>query len=849
MKKFHIYLILLACLAATLSQPHIVNASAITLTATVDTASSPPSVTLQWTDLGRDAHYDVYRDYQKVSTQTTSTWTDTPTGTSQTHDYCVYASGGRNQTMTVSNDVSITLSGPPSAPTGLSADPTWVTSCPLCNGMAMAHIVLNWTPVPAATGYNVYRNGTLLQSNMSTPTDTDMTVVSGQSYTYAVSAVTPAGASPQSAPVSATAPNPPTLTPPTNLRVQGFWQGAPSDVLTWDAVAGAASYNVYRYDTRIASGDMGTSYTVPFDQFYTDLTYTVTAVDAMGMESAPSNLAGGIGGFDPANPPAWLVTTTPNAPYNIKATVEWNAGKPRVLLIWQGEEFSGPGLYLPQTHRIYRDGILVADGMWDFTYLDNHVQPGETHSYTVSAINPIVNSGAVGGQGVLEGPQSAPITASVPINEPAFDSVQTAHITSVMPNDDSALVSFAAVAGAVDYRIYDTSAPMTQKYSDGALSIQWNGIDPAKGADLIVEAVDKLGPFQTMDGTMGPGAGMGMAINGHGDPSNIPNVIARSAPFHVTCQPRTLTGDQAFFDNFRNEQPLKPSALPNALAAESNPYVEIQDQTNDKWLIRTYNADTKMTSVFFDHDHFMDTLYDGPTAVKMPFTHNNDASMVMIPKATADISDGRVLHVTFEVDAHMDNRRWIELFVAPAGDDLLHANPTKLNLTPGEMPTTSGNMFMWQITHEYHDAQEFIKGQPQELVNLVSDGKTDPVIGPWDVGTAITRNGDWGGPTVNGTIQDLDKRHRFDLYLSQTHFRLLENGVVCKDRDLIIPLPFSQCQVDFVHELYHTANDRGEIIDFTDYCPDGSYWYNYRPWSDERHWDNMGFEVLPSFPE
>ncbi len=27
------------------------------------------------------------------------------------------------------------------------------------------------------------------------------------------------------------------------------------------------------------------------------------------------------------------------------------------------------------------------------------------------------------------------------------------------------------------------------------------------------------------------------------------------------------------------------------------------------------------------------------------------------------------------------------------------------------------------------------------------------------------------------------------------------------------------------------------------------YWINFRPFADERHWDNMGFEVLTSFPD
>ena len=77
-----------------------------------------------------------------------------------------------------------------------------------------------------------------------------------------------------------------------------------------------------------------------------------------------------------------------------------------------------------------------------------------------------------------------------------------------------------------------------------------NGLDPVAGANLVVEAVDKLGPFQTMDGMAGPGAmqmdGMHQAINGQGDPSNIPVVLARSASTPINLAPRSLIGPQAF---------------------------------------------------------------------------------------------------------------------------------------------------------------------------------------------------------------------------------------------------------------------------------------------------------------
>ncbi len=49
----------------------------------------------------------------------------------------------------------------------------------------------------------------------------------------------------------------------------------------------------------------------------------------------------------------------------------------------------------------------------------------------------------------------------------------------------------------------------------------------------------------------------------------------------------------------------------------------------------------------------------------------------------------------------------------------------------------------------------------------------------------------------------------------------------------------------FAHYVYHSTNDRQDLIR---YSPENSYWINHRPFADERHWDNMGFQVLNAFP-
>ena len=53
--------------------------------------------------------------------------------------------------------------------------------------------------------------------------------------------------------------------------------------------------------------------------------------------------------------------------------------------------------------------------------------------------------------------------------------------------------------------------------------------------------------------------------------------------------------------------------------------------------------------------------------------------------------------------------------------------------------------------------------------------------------------------------------------------------------------------INFYHYIYHSGADRTEIMNGF-IAPYPTYWINYRPYSDERHWDNMGFEVVDNLP-
>jgi hypothetical protein len=98
---------------------------------------------------------------------------------------------------------------------------------------------------------------------------------------------------------------------------------------------------------------------------------------------------------------------------------------------------------------------------------------------------------------------------------------------------------------------------------------------------------------------------------------------------------------------------------------------------------------------------------------------------------------------------------------------------------------------------------------------------------------------------LNRTWQGLDRRAQFDLYISKNRVVAIEDGYLVADSTLPVDFPFEDINVNFTHLIYHTWNEIGEVRTWN---PDNAYWINFRPFADERHWDNMGFEVLTSFP-
>jgi hypothetical protein len=226
------------------------------------------------------------------------------------------------------------------------------------------------------------------------------------------------------------------------------------------------------------------------------------------------------------------------------------------------------------------------------------------------------------------------------------------------------------------------------------------------------------------------------------------------------------------------------------------------------------------------------------------------STFALRPKASADISGGKVLHITGEWDAHNDDRRWQDIFIMPKGDYLFRAdwrgfgfNPTKsFNSVVVDIGHSAAVVTQWDVKGTVGqntaplDSHYLLAGN-SDTTDFKSYRCTKGIENPSQVGYD-----NW----ANGHDNDNDNRHRFDVYLSQTHIKVYEEGMLKVDWTMTIPLSYTQIDVQFVHHLYHSALEHDEIL--TGFVQPEVLWRDRTPYTDQRHWDNLGFEVLTKMP-
>ena len=265
-------------------------------------------------------------------------------------------------------------------------------------------------------------------------------------YTLSVTAPTGTTAQPPAAPV--------------NLNATG---GTAQDFLSWSAVSGATSYNIYRSsfsggETLVQSGVTSTGYTdsgLSAGTYY----YEVAAVNSAGVSPLSSE----------ASATATAPITIPAAPTGINAV----GGVGQISVAWSA--VSGA-----TTYSLYRGTssgaeTLYASGLTSTGYTDLGLSAG-TYYYRVTAVNSA-------GVSPLSSEASATATAQVtiPVAPTGVNAVGGVGLISV---------AWSAVSGATTYSLYrGTASGAETLYASGLTATSYNNSGLQNGARYYYKVV------------------------------------------------------------------------------------------------------------------------------------------------------------------------------------------------------------------------------------------------------------------------------------------------------------------------------------------------------------------------
>ena len=503
-------------------------------------------------------------------------------------------------------------------------------------------------------------------------------------------------------------------------------------------------------------------------------------------------------------------------------------------------------------------------------------------------------------------PTSTPTATPTPAPAPTVPSL---NVVSVTPDISSVKVQVSPYTGAADYRIYKVASPTVVKYAgmlhtydaygnhlSGVVNteLEANGLQPGQTADYIVEAVDALGPIGSVEGTPlsyyenyaapgstfplgafvapmpGPGqdeqstADGNTSTNGQGTVSAAPEVLARSQPFTVTALTTpalpTASASQVFFDTFPDSEGASISRTSVDASANSGGVNGRYANGNEtfsmgNWAIRYSNADILNSAPFIMKHHFMDVLFDGGTPGSNAPPGQSWSWMSLTPNTAANFS-GAILHVTMEVDCDQHLRRYMAIGIEPHGDPIVsyegldNGSPINLNVDSQGNPVNLGVDILFGPGSVA--MQQAIGGTHTDGSNP-PDGKiasnTQEIIGPPSSNDPLIAN------PQSQQAHGIDDRCREDVFLAdtspKTEYALYQDGksVVSGGAASSTLNPLAKTlnwtgsvDVNFYHVIYHTDLEHQEINQYT---PWYTFWLNTVQDSDERHWNNMGYEVLP----
>ena len=380
-----------------------VEASFTTPNAPTGLAVSNPTgngLTLDWNISTGATGYQLFRGATSIFTGAAITFADTGLATGTPYNYSVLAtntSGAGPQSATVTGTTT------PATPGNLTVTAISETS-----------VTLTWNTEVGATSYQLMRDGTQIHTGFD-PIFTDSGRTSATAYNYTVKSTNASGSSPVSAvtvgTTSAAAASPPAA--PTGLNVGGATV-ATLDI-SWNAVADATSYQLFRDGTSIYTG---TALTFMDSGLAAATTYTYNV--------SASNSAGTGSNSGPAQG-----TTVPTTPGGLAVS---GATETTLTISWSAS--TGAASY-----ELFRDGALVyTDTTPSLSYTNAGLSGGATYSYQVQATSASGTS-----------PKSSAASGKTVPSYPGGLAV-------VGPTETTLDIMWNSTAGSASYELYRDSA-------------------------------------------------------------------------------------------------------------------------------------------------------------------------------------------------------------------------------------------------------------------------------------------------------------------------------------------------------------------------------------------------------
>ena len=390
---------------------------------------STEKIRIVWNASSGATYYKVYRASSDsaaaaecIAPSVTSLYyDDAAVETGETYYYWVKAGNSSGESGFSLSDSGWKAYAVPDAPANVSAS----------KGTSAAGIVVSWNAVASATSYSVYRSesssssaASEIASGLTATTFTDTSVVVGTTYYYWVRAVNRGGTSGWSNSDSGyrkmAAPSAPTGV----VAADGL--SATEIVVSWNAVATAASYEVWRGTSsasssasRIASGLAVTSYADASAVAGTTYYYWVKATNA-----------GGTSGFS-ASDTGYLAQIS--GPATVTAS-DGVANQAYVRVVWQASSNATKYEVWRGTVNAYSQATLIASPAAT-SYNDTSATPGMRYWYWVRAVTPA-------GTSAFSASDSGYRPLAVPTG-----------VAATTGREDGVKVTWAAVTGAVKYEV------------------------------------------------------------------------------------------------------------------------------------------------------------------------------------------------------------------------------------------------------------------------------------------------------------------------------------------------------------------------------------------------------------